>query len=123
MISYTRPVELVHYLLHFFAQKKRRGERGLVHNLLTVSYPIPSEFLCRKLHVTPQSRTCCSPWNVLQVIFVLFTVGAMICLMWFTVILKTSLESMKRRVVTCKYTVVLQIYIRRGNLTYHDHES
>ncbi|XP_068675755.1 EF-hand calcium-binding domain-containing protein 14-like isoform X1 [Montipora foliosa] len=68
----------------------------------------------RKLHVTPQSRTCCSPWNVLQVIFVLFTVGAMICLMWFTVILKTSLESMKRRVVT------LESYDRSTTREYGD---
>ncbi|KAK2556716.1 hypothetical protein P5673_021270 [Acropora cervicornis] len=51
----------------------------------------------RKLHVTPQSRTCCSPWNALQVMFVIFSVGAMISLMWFTVMLKTSLESMKKR--------------------------
>ncbi|XP_020629188.1 uncharacterized protein LOC110066304 [Orbicella faveolata] len=56
----------------------------------------------RKLHVAPQSTTCCSLWNALQVIFVLFTVGTMISMMWFTIILKTSLESMKKRVTSCK---------------------
>ncbi|KAJ7356130.1 hypothetical protein OS493_026510 [Desmophyllum pertusum] len=54
----------------------------------------------RKLHVAPQSRTCCSLWNALQMIFVLFTIGTMISMMWFTVILKTSLESMKKRVTS-----------------------
>ncbi|KAL9951504.1 hypothetical protein ACROYT_G044173 [Oculina patagonica] len=56
----------------------------------------------RKLHVTPQSRTCCSIWNALQVIFVIFTIGTMISMMWFTIILKTSLESMKKRVTSCR---------------------
>ena len=59
-------------------------------------------FFTRKLHVAPQSTTCCSLWNALQVIFVLFTVGTMISMMWFTIILKTSLESMKKRVTSCK---------------------
>ncbi len=59
----------------------------------------------RKLHVTPQSRTCCSIWNALQVIFVMFTIGTMISMMWFTIILKTSLESMKKRVTSCKSAV------------------
>lgn len=68
----------------------------------------------RKLHVTPQSRTCCSPWNALQVMFVIFSVGAMISLMWFTVMLKTSLESMKKRVVT------LESYDRSTTREYGD---
>ncbi|XP_022785214.1 uncharacterized protein LOC111325640 isoform X3 [Stylophora pistillata] len=54
----------------------------------------------RKIHVPIQSKTCCSPWNALQVIFVLFTVGTMISMMWFTIILKTSLESMKKRITS-----------------------
>ena len=59
--------------------------------------------LCsRKIHVPSQSKTCYSPWNALQVIFVLFTVGTMISMMWFTIILKTSLESMKKRITSCK---------------------
>ena len=62
-------------------------------------------FYTRKLHVAPQSRTCCSLWNALQVIFVLFTVGTMISMMWFTIILKTSLESMKKRVTSCKLLI------------------
>lgn len=56
----------------------------------------------RKIHVPSQSKTCYSPWNALQVIFVLFTVGTMISMMWFTIILKTSLESMKKRITSCK---------------------
>lgn len=62
-------------------------------------------FYTRKLHVAPQSRTGCSLWNALQVIFVLFTVGTMISMMWFTIILKTSLESMKKRVTSCKLLI------------------
>ena len=59
--------------------------------------------LCsRKIHVPSQSKTCYSPWNALQVIFVLFTVGTMISMMWFTIILKTSLESMRKRITSCK---------------------
>lgn len=54
----------------------------------------------RKIHVPSQSKTCYSPWNALQVIFVLFTVGTMISMMWFTIILKTSLESMKKRITS-----------------------
>ncbi|XP_073227299.1 uncharacterized protein [Porites lutea] len=54
----------------------------------------------RKLQVTPQSKACYSPWNALQVIFVLFTLATMFSMMWFTFILKTSLETMKKRVTS-----------------------
>ena len=68
-------------------------------------------FYIRKLQVTPQSKACCSPWNALQVIFVLFTLATMFSMMWFTFILKTSLETMKKRVTSCKYRLLCCIII------------
>ena len=53
-------------------------------------------------------------WNAVQVIFVLFTVGAMISMMWFTLILKTSLESMKKRVTSCKLVLINQNITLQG---------
>ena len=68
-------------------------------------------FYIRKLQVTPQSKGCCSPWNALQVIFVLFTLATMFSMMWFTFILKTSLETMKKRVTSCTYRLLCCIII------------
>ncbi|XP_048587401.1 uncharacterized protein LOC5512316 isoform X1 [Nematostella vectensis] len=53
----------------------------------------------RKIHVTSSPKNCLTLWNVCQILFVIVIIGMMICMTWFTFILKTSLDTMKRRVV------------------------
>ncbi|XP_031549498.1 uncharacterized protein LOC116287027 [Actinia tenebrosa] len=52
----------------------------------------------RKVRVSPNSKSSFSLWNFCQVLFVVVVIGSMVSMLWFTIILKTSLESMKKRV-------------------------
>ena len=51
----------------------------------------------------PPSKSCCSVWALCQVLFVIVVIGVTALMIYFTVVLKTSIDNMKSQVASCKY--------------------